>query len=76
VGGARTLVPSRMSLYLPMSSRFLMTRFLAASFAMSPGLRRVRGEKIEQRWPEVKKGDYVITVYALWPHFSQPEEYI
>ena len=64
-----------MSLYLPMSSRFLMTRFLAASFAMSPGLRRVRGEKIEQR-RHVKKGDYVITVYALWPHFSQPEEYI
>ena len=64
-----------MSLYLPMSSRFLMTRFLAASFAMSPGLRRVRGEKIEQR-RLVKKGDYVITVYALWPHFSQPEEYI
>ena len=68
-------MPSRMSLYLPMSSRFLMTRFLAASFAMSPGLRRVRGEKIEQR-RRVKKGDYVITVYALWPHFSQPEEYI
>ena len=75
MGGARTLVPSRMSLYLPMSSRFLMTRFLAASFAMSPGLRRVRGEKIEQR-SAGKKGDYVITVYALWPHFSQPEEYI
>ena len=33
-GVARTLVPSRMSLYLPMTSRFLMTRFLAASFAM------------------------------------------
>ena len=74
MGGARTLVPSRMSLYLPMSSRFLMTRFLAASFAMSPGLRQSEGRKLNSG--VVKKGDYVITVYALWPHFSQPEEYI
>ena len=55
-------MPSRMSLYLPMSSRFLMTRFLAASFAMSPGLRRVRGEKSEQG---AKKADYV-TMRQLW----------